>query len=297
VTVVNVAIVSMLSGKDATFDGWLARVTAAIQAQVLGDLYPAWKSQGVPSAVVAKYPRMSDAPGDALFVLLVEDAQGRAGLHIAPLKPGEQLGDRPSPRSYAVVEYREGLWPYTLSHEILEMIVDPGGNRTAPGPSPVDPAQSVDYLVEVCDPCQAISLVYPIAGFSDISLCNFCHPAYYGLETSTRFSHADGIDEAFSVARGGYLSFRTGSSWSKLTPDGVYDIPDDALMTIVEANFRGALDRGTSALELYSGPQHHLAKTHLRRAGLLSKGFRDGVVRKGSSAATVSRHAKKLGLI
>src|SRR5260370_40339238 len=43
-------------------------------------------------------------------------------------------------------------WSVTASHEVLEMLVDPFGNRTIAGQS-VSPDQGrVEYLVEVSDP-------------------------------------------------------------------------------------------------------------------------------------------------
>src|SRR5260370_42094257 len=46
-------------------------------------------------------------------------------------------------------------WSVTASHEVLEMLVDPFGNRTIAGQS-VSPDQGrVEYLVEVSDPVAA----------------------------------------------------------------------------------------------------------------------------------------------
>ena len=62
---------------------------------------------------------------------------------------------------FALVEASD-TWSVTLSHEALEMITDPYGNRLIAAAHPMDRGQRVKYLLEVCDPCQTVW--YPVNG-------------------------------------------------------------------------------------------------------------------------------------
>jgi hypothetical protein len=41
----------------------------------------------------------------------------------------------------------------------MEMLVDPSGMMTRPGPSIMPNQDRVEYLVEVCDPCEPFRLL------------------------------------------------------------------------------------------------------------------------------------------
>jgi hypothetical protein len=98
----------------------------------------------------------------------------------------------------------------TASHEALEMLADPFGNRTLTGaPPPQAPKQiqslkQVIYLVEVCDPCEAIT--YSSNG---LSVSDFITPNYYDptAANGVRYSFSGRIHEPHTVLEGGYISF------------------------------------------------------------------------------------------
>src|SRR5262249_36821379 len=52
--------------------------------------------------------------------------------------------------------------PVFMSHEVLEMLVDPQGTLTRAGNSPKSGQGRVEYLIEVCDPCQASRFAYSV---------------------------------------------------------------------------------------------------------------------------------------
>ena len=60
----------------------------------------------------------------------------------------------------------------TLSHELLEMLVDPAGDRViqAADLDPYSGGQQVKYLVEVCDPVAAYSYEIDGVAVSDFVL-------------------------------------------------------------------------------------------------------------------------------
>lgn len=68
-------------------------------------------------------------------------------------------------------------WTATLSHEAIELLLDPWVNTLVRGPHP-ESKRSVFYYREVCDPVQRE--VYTLDG---LPVSNFVLPAYYGPGT------------------------------------------------------------------------------------------------------------------
>ena len=63
-----------------------------------------------------------------------------------------------------------------ISHELLEMLVDPWGDRFTPAADvdPNHPDRQVFYLVEVCDPCETSSY-----GIEGVQVSDFILPSFY----------------------------------------------------------------------------------------------------------------------
>jgi hypothetical protein len=76
---------------------------------------------------------------------------------------------------------------------------------TIPGPSLQNPGATVEYLVEVCDPCERVS--YQING---VDVSDFCTPRYYdtALQPGSQCSFTGAIKEPRQVLAGGYVSWR-----------------------------------------------------------------------------------------
>src|SRR5689334_5669350 len=98
----------------------LHEVAQALQTQVVRDFRPAWHVDA--SVTVAG---ASDLPGYAWVIRIVDDSP-LLGVHSDP-------NGRPSAR----VRAAEG-WTVTASHELLEMLVDPQGDRVEAG-TDIDP--------------------------------------------------------------------------------------------------------------------------------------------------------------
>src|SRR5260370_3703644 len=110
----------------------------------------------------------------------------------------------------------------SLSHEVLEMLVNPTGDRTIPGQSP-DPSQGrVDFAVEVCDPCEAES--YPVNG---IAVSDFYTPNYFDpvVNSSVRYSFKGTITKPREVLIGGYLSWHDPVSDHLFSQSRFRDVP------------------------------------------------------------------------
>jgi hypothetical protein len=92
----------------------------------------------------------------------------------------------------------------SLSHEVLEMIADPFGNRLVAAAHPLDAERRVKYLLEVCDPCQAVW--YPVNG---VPVSDFYCPRYFDpvLPDRDRYSFTGAIGRPLEILDGGYLSW------------------------------------------------------------------------------------------
>ena len=119
-------------------------------------------------------------------------------------------------------------WPGTASHELMEMLADPSGNRMHPPallPDGLDPGQVglgagglVEYLVEVADPCEAASYQVGATKLSD-----FIDPDWYQstLPAPGVCSHTGLLSRPREVADGGYVSFkRADDEWFQVFNQG-----------------------------------------------------------------------------
>jgi hypothetical protein len=168
----------------------LSRVSAALQRQASRDVAPIW---GV-NATVDSFESLEDVPLGYWPVIVVEDVQGAAGVHLD--KDGQP---------FALVEVGQS-WSLTASHETIEMLVDPFGNRTVPGASPKAGQGRVEFLVEACDPCESEACAYTVNG---VLVSDFYTPQYFDPEAApgVRYDFRGEIDEPRKVLRGGYLSW------------------------------------------------------------------------------------------
>jgi hypothetical protein len=126
---------------------------------------------------------------------------------------GIHLDDKGQP--FALVKYNR-TWSLTVSHEILEMIADPWGNRLTPGGSPLAGQGMVELLVEVCDPSGDVEHSYTVNGYL---VSDFVLPSYYEPLSvpGERYSFTGAITRPRDIATGGYLSWReptTAEWWS-----------------------------------------------------------------------------------
>jgi len=176
----------------------VSAVAAAIQKQVTRDFGPLW---GI-SATVDSFGSLEATPVDYWPVIVRDDIQqpGAAGFH---------TDDNGQP--FSLVQADPG-WELTASHEALEMLADPFGNRTIAGapprnsPAPASDFERVIYLVEVCDPCEDGQFAYDVNG---VSLSDFITPHFYdpNATTGAQYSFSGSIAAPHTVLEGGYISF------------------------------------------------------------------------------------------
>ena len=195
--------VALVSEVDDVSLSDLTRASAALQKQVVRDFAPIWDVQATVDAFVS----LDDVPLGTWPVILQEDIGfDAAGIHLD--KDGQP---------FALVNVSEG-WQLTASHEVLEMLADPFGNRLVAGDSPKPDQGRVEFLVEVCDPSEAAGFGYTVNG---LTMSDFYTPAYFDpvKAPGVRYSFTGAIREPRQVLRGGYLSWHEPISdhWFQLT--------------------------------------------------------------------------------
>jgi len=169
----------------------VSRVGAALQKQATRDLAPIWQVK----ATVDSFAKLEDVPVGYWTILITEKNLGdAAGIH-------EDKQGQP----FALVSFDNG-WSLTASHECLEMLVDPFGNRLMAGQSPMKNQGRVEFLVEVCDPSEDTPFSYRVNG---VVLSDFYTPNYFdpAATSGVRYSFTGAIKQPRQVLRGGYISW------------------------------------------------------------------------------------------
>ena len=187
----HVALVSEMDASELSFSE-LATVSAALSKQVSRDFAPIW---GV-NATVDAFPSLDDVPPGYWPVTIKADIDD-------PTAAGFHTDKNGNP--FALVLYSPS-WSLTASHETLEMLADPFGNRVVSSISPVDNKTRVEILVEVCDPSEDAQFSYTIDG---VAVSDFYTPHYLDPATSdgVRYGFTSALSKARQVLKGGYISF------------------------------------------------------------------------------------------
>jgi hypothetical protein len=207
----------------------LLQAGAAVQKQLTRDFTPIW---GLP-ATLDTFADLASVPSDYHPVVVFgdpDDLVGQLDVAIGPEIAAQLIDDFERDRMaglhlnaftrqpFALVQASDA-WSVTISHEVLEMIADPYGNRLIAASHPLDPAERVKYLLEVCDPCQ--NVWYPVNG---VPVSDFYTPRYFdpvGLEGG-RYSFTGQITRPLEILDDGYLS------WIDPDDSGLYQLEGGA---------------------------------------------------------------------
>ena len=186
----RVALIDMTGHID---DVLLTAVAAAIDVQVKRDLAQFWPISATVSALSSP---LDIPPGVWPLFIVSRIDDTTAGFHrTRHYQPYAEVEDGPG-------------WTLAASHEILEMLVDPSGNElvVAPavhmvGETVSDADGELEYLLEICDPCEDPDFAYIING---VVVSDFCTPQFYQAEPgcSGRYSFQDTIGAPRRVSRG-----------------------------------------------------------------------------------------------
>jgi hypothetical protein len=218
----------------------LAMVAAALQKQVTRDVSPVWNLE----ASVDAFASLDDVPL-GYWQVIIDDTIPfpAAGIHL-----NEDNG-----QPYALVKFSED-WSLTTSHEVIEMLVDPSGNRTVATDSPKPDQGRVLVLVEACDPSEAAEFGYTVNG---ILVSDFYTPRFFDPVASAgvQYSFTGAITKPREVLDGGYISW-----WDPETKHVFQLFVDGGQKEFVD---RGSLPAGFGTLRSFAD-----VKTNEHRAKL-----------------------------
>jgi hypothetical protein len=228
---------ALVSEVEAVSQSDLARASASLQKQLARDFGPIWEIE----ATIDAFPRLEDVPLTYWPILIQEDIHvDAAGIHLD--KDGQP---------FALVQY-SNRWTLTASHEMLEMSVDPFGNRLISSTSVMEGQGRVQYLVEVCDPCEAPEVAYRVSGVlvSDFYTLHYFDPDLPETETSpcVRYSFTGAITKPRQLLPGGYLSWHDPPSdhwWQQVWFDGQPQFKDLGILQAGQGSTRAQIDRLT----------------------------------------------------
>jgi hypothetical protein len=174
---------------------------AALNVQVTRDLTQFWNVQ----ATVQYLPNAKRLPAGVWPVQLVKQ--------LPPGEGGYHLDKHNQPFSKVIATPDDDSWTIDASHETIEMLVDPSGNRLQSSTAIEivdghiqDGNGQFNYLVEACDPCEANGYGYGIQG---IVVSDFLTPHFYDpiVTPGTRYSFTGALTAPRQILPGGYISF------------------------------------------------------------------------------------------
>jgi hypothetical protein len=184
--------VALVSESQAVSASVAASIAAAVQKQVTRDFSPLWQVD----ATLSYFAALNDVPIGYWPIIIVDQLSdpNAGGFHTD--KNGQP---------YALV-LSQGQVSVDVSHECLEMLADPFGSRTNAGDS-IKPGQGrVEYLVEVCDPCEGDAYTYMANGLpvSDFYTPHFFDPV---ASTAVRYDFTGAIKKPLQLLKQGYISW------------------------------------------------------------------------------------------
>jgi hypothetical protein len=195
----QVVIVDQTHHIDQSF---LHNAAIALDTQVTRDLPVYWT--GI-SANVSGAPSLSSISPSAWPVFLVKS--------LPPGEGGYHLDKHNQPYAKIIASPNDDSWTIDASHEIIEMLVDPYGNRMhssqaieISGDNVIDGTGVFNYLVEACDPCEANEFAYDING---IAVSDFITPHFYDASSAPNawYSFTGSIKRPRQLLPGGYITY------------------------------------------------------------------------------------------
>ncbi len=177
-----------------------ATMTEAVATQVQTDVVQFWDRD---PADVEFYADATAIPADAYVITITDSIQdqpaGVLGFHTEDAG-GKLWGTvAAQPELSNGGQVTTGNWSVSsvLSHEVLEMFIDPNCNLWS------NDGKGSIYTFEVCDPVEAPSYVV-----NGVSVSNFVTPAWFDpLAKGVPFDHLGLVTAQFGILNGGYVVY------------------------------------------------------------------------------------------
>lgn len=190
--------VAIVNQSTVLTDAQVQAVVPALQLQVTRDFAPIWRR----NATLAFYSgaNVGSVPATSWWVVVLDtsDVAGALGYH--DLSPA----GLPMAKVFAKTAMDNNQsWTVTLSHELLEQLVNPYVAEYAFEQSST--TAGTLYPLEVGDPCEADALGYLING---VTVTDFVTPAWFDgwrAAGSARFDFGGHLTQPLQLASGGYV--------------------------------------------------------------------------------------------
>jgi len=178
----------------------LDALISAMQKYIDQHIVPVW-------ATPAKLVKSTNFIKGAWAMVFLDDADQPGALAYHDLTPD----GLPISKVFVRTTIQNGdLVSVSASHELVEMLVDPGINLMTTGPDP-----KTVYAYESADPVEALS--FPVNG---IQMSDFIYPSYFEnfhKAGSVRFDQMGKVKKPFEVLSGGYQIIFKNGKWSQVT--------------------------------------------------------------------------------
>jgi len=208
-SVIQIGLVDTTGALEADL---VQSVAAALNIQITRDLPQFWSI----SATVMYLPSPHKVPAGVWPVQLVKS--------LPPGEGGFHLDKHKQPYAKVIATPKNDGWTIAASHETLEMLLDPYGNRLQSSVEIeikankiVDGTGQYGYLVEACDPCEDDKFGYTING---VVVSDFITPHFYDpmVTPGTRYSFTGAIKAPRQILPGGYISWvnHEADEWQQL---------------------------------------------------------------------------------
>lgn len=180
----------------------IGRVAAALNLQIARDVAQFWTVQ----ANVQYLPDPGAIPVGVWPIKLIKTLPRKQG-------GGFHLDEHEQPYAEVVVTAGNNGWSLEASHETIEMLIDPSGNKMhSSNAIQIDDQSTKDcrgrfnYLVEASDPCEASNYAYKIDG---VMVSDFITPRFYDdmPAARARYSFTGAVTRPREVLPGGYITF------------------------------------------------------------------------------------------
>jgi hypothetical protein len=278
--------VALVSDSPSVAFSDVANVAAALNKQAVRDFGPIWNV----SSTVDAFDKLESVPVDYWPIIIQDDIKepGAAGFHTDD-----------SGQPYSLVQASDD-WPLTASHECLEMLADPFGNRTIAGAPPKQATgaakklKRVVYLVEVCDPCEDASQGYTVNG---IGVSDFITPRYYDPSESTavRYSFVGGIKSPHQVLKNGYVSFGdpVTNRWYQVVMQGNKAVTRSlGVLNISNSSLRESVDHAVRAMTKGYRTGRAVSASLLGAAAGRKSGYAEGSIARAKALRSLIRKLK-----